>query len=274
MKFNKILNLCLGLLILSTVGSTSYSQIVAWDHHFIVDSQISNVMVEATIMGQTDQDNSAVVGWIDVDLPAGNGPISMIHVNDLAIDLAEQIELNYRWVFLTGQVSSTDLGIDMAQAGSIGLVNEIGQFTQVENIFTGRGSMAYDMPFASGQVALAEMDPITSDFAGVITQQDTVLKLEMSIDLEFPLILDGSDIGTARITGTIIAYADIYWTRADFNSDNSIDISDLEIFLSHWLTSGQDIIADIAPLEPDGVVNLLDMQVFANSWLSGYDVSQ
>jgi len=62
---------------------------------------------------------------------------------------------------------------------------------------------------------------------------------------------------------TVLPFIDI-----DFDGSNTVDLTDLLYYMvDNWLETGENMIADIAPLGGDGIINLLDFSEFARHWL-------
>ena len=72
-----------------------------------------------------------------------------------------------------------------------------------------------------------------------------------------PIIQTDKGVGPVRIGESFLG---------DFNSDDTVDIADMDYFADHWLSN--DYAADIAPVRHDYKVNMLDFAEFtSNYWL-------
>ena len=207
-------------------------------HHyrFTVDPLRSQVTVRATVLAQSDSDSSRVTGWFDVTLTPGRQPFSTIHITDLDLELTDEINLSYHWFLLgDGWVRGTDIGVQMSLPGAQAAVQGDGAFVQAINMLSGRGAFAYDMPtVGAGQVDLADMGEVAGDIAGVVSQDGTTITLQSGIDIEYPLIIEDLQVGTAWIQGTVVATAQVYWSVADLYSDGIINFLDFAKFNTIW----------------------------------------
>jgi hypothetical protein len=52
----------------------------------------------------------------------------------------------------------------------------------------------------------------------------------------------------------------------DFDGSGRIDLLDLSYLIDHWHETGDNLVADIAPLGGDGVVDILDLEEFMKYW--------
>ena len=64
----------------------------------------------------------------------------------------------------------------------------------------------------------------------------------------------------------------IGWNEADLNSDNIVNLNDLAILSSYWLTSGgcnlDNLCCDGADIFGSDTVNIIDLSLLANEWLA------
>ncbi|MBN2270540.1 MAG: hypothetical protein JXN61_08000 [Sedimentisphaerales bacterium] len=292
MSVGRIQSCCLAALILSlTVGSAAFAAETAFidtddptgapgilrlppghTYRFNVDPAQSQIVVTAEVMGRDDSDVSPVAGWLDVTLAPGQAPFSTIHVTDLDLQLAEQIDLSYG---LLGSATGTGIGVDMNEPGSAAAVETDDSFIQMNNYLAARGLFEYSfILIGSGSVDLATMDPVASDLAGLVWQDWTTITVQMNIDIEYPLEVDGSAVGTAWIQGTIIATAEVFWAVADLYSDGLVNFRDFAVFAAAWDTSlGQpNYNADCDLFDPPGgVINAMDLAVVADHWLAAVE---
>jgi len=243
-------------------------------HHyrFIVDPLQSQVMVTATVLAQTDTDSSGVTGRLDVTLTPGREPFATIHITDLDLELTGEISLSYHWLFLgDGWVTGTDIGVQMSLPGDQAAVQPDGAFLQAINMLSGRGAFVYDMPtVGAGQVDLADMGVVASDIEGMVSQNGTTITLQSEINIEYPLIIDELQVGTAWIQGTIVATAQVYWSIADLYSDGIVNFRDFAILAAAWASRTGDALYDpICEIHdpPDGVIDARDLAAFAANWL-------
>jgi hypothetical protein len=237
-------------------------------YRFNVDSARSQIVVTAEVMGREDNDVSPVAGWLDITLAPGQSPFSTIHTTDLDLQLTEQIDLSYG---LLGWAKGTGIGVNMNQPGPTAAIQIDDSFIQTSNYLAARGLFEYSFILVgSGSVDLATMDPVASDLTGFIWQDWTTITLQMDIDIEYPLEVDGSAVGTAWIQGTIVATAEVFWAAADLYSDGLVNFRDFAVFAAAWDTSPGDPAynpeCDLdQPL--DGFIDAADLAVFADYWL-------
>jgi len=82
--------------------------------------------------------------------------------------------------------------------------------------------------------------------------------------------LDGSGVSIEGIVPFEMAEATletgVVFLPGDFEPDGDVDSNDLAVLAAEWLQSGEDLLADIYPVEGDNVVNFLDFATFAEGW--------
>jgi hypothetical protein len=144
-------------------------------------------------------------------------------------------------------------------------------FIQPQNLLNVRGTFAYNMPIVGeGEEDLSTMDPLESDLAGFVWQDWTTIRFQLDIDIEYPIVVDETDLGTARIYGTVVASAELLWAVADIYSDGIINFLDFAVLGSVWGSTAGDGIYnpdfDISD-SVDGVINAVDLKVLAYYWL-------
>ena len=59
--------------------------------------------------------------------------------------------------------------------------------------------------------------------------------------------------------------------RADITKDGYVDFFDYALFAEQWLMSGNNLSADIMPIESDEIVNIFDLMLITNHWLAGVE---
>jgi hypothetical protein len=59
----------------------------------------------------------------------------------------------------------------------------------------------------------------------------------------------------------------VNYAPADFEPDGDVDTDDLKVIAEQWLLTGEDLTADIYPVNKDGIVNFKDFAEFAKYWL-------
>ena len=82
--------------------------------------------------------------------------------------------------------------------------------------------------------------------------------------------LDGGGVSIEGIVPFEMAEATletgVVFLPGDFEPDGDVDSNDLAVLAAEWLQSGEDLLADIYPVEGDNVVNFLDFATFAEGW--------
>jgi len=241
-------------------------------YRFNVDPAQSQIVVTATVLGQDDSDFSSVTGWLDVTLAPGQSPFLTIHITDMDLELTEQIDLSYG---LLGSATGTGMGVDMNEPGPAAAVQADDSFLQPDNSLAARGIFEYNfIVVGAGSVDLSTMDPVLSGLTGLIRQDWTTITLQMNIDIEYPLEVDGTVLGTAWIQGTLIATADVFWAVADLYSDGLVNFRDFAAFAAAWPTTlgDPDYNPDCNIFDPaGGIINAIDFQLFADYWLAAVD---
>jgi DMSO/TMAO reductase YedYZ molybdopterin-dependent catalytic subunit len=59
--------------------------------------------------------------------------------------------------------------------------------------------------------------------------------------------------------------------RADINKDGYVDFYDYSLLANQWLTIGDELTADIMPIESDAIVDIFDLTLIADNWLAGIE---
>jgi len=241
-------------------------------YRFNVDPAQSQIVVSAEVLGRTESDLSPVTGWLDITLNPGQSPFSTVHITDMDLELTDQIDLNYG---LFGSATGTGIGVDMNEPGPAAVVQADDSFLQPDNSLAARGIFEYDfIVVGAGSVDLSTMDPVLSDLTGLVWQDWTTITLQMDIDIEYPLEVEGSALGTAWIQGTIIATADVFWAVADLYSDGLVNFKDFAVFALAWPSTLGDpnYNPDCDIFDPaGGVINAMDLAVFADYWLAAVE---
>jgi hypothetical protein len=245
-------------------------------YRFTVDQSRSQITVTARVLGQDDSDQSPVTGRLNATLEPGQGPFSTIHITDMDLELTEQIDLSYRWFLLgDGWVTGTGIGVDMNEPGPQTSVEADDSFVQQANLLGGRGTFAYKMPpVGEGEADLSDMGDVPSDLAGLVRQDQTTITLQLDIDIEYPLEIEGTQIGTAWVQGSIVATAEVFWRVADLYGDGFVNFLDFAVFAWAWSSEVGEGNYDpgCEMFEPaDGVIDARDLAVFAGSWLAGIE---
>jgi len=238
-------------------------------YRFNVDPAQSQIVVTATVLGREDSDFSPVTGWLDITLTPGQAPFSTIHITDMDLELTEQIDLSYG---LLGWAAGIGIGVDMNEPGPATSLEADDSFLQPDNSLAARGIFEYNFIIVDpGSVDLSTIDPVLSDLTGLIRQSWTTITLQMDIDIEYPLEVEGSELGTAWIQGTVIATADVFWAVADLHSDGLVNFKDFAVFAAAWPSTLGD--PNYNPncdiFDPaGGIINAMDLAVFADHWLA------
>lgn len=237
-------------------------------YRFNVDSVQSQIVVTAAVLGWDDSDLSPVTGWLDITLTPGQAPFSTVHITDMDLELTDQIDLNYGFL---GWATGTGIGVDMNEPGPAAAVQTDDSFLQPDNYLAARGILEYNFILVgAGSVDLSTMDPVLSDVTGLIWQDWTTITLQMDIDIEYPLEVDGTALGTAWIQGTVLATAEVFWAVADLYSDGLVNFRDFAVFAAAWpSTFGEpNYNPDCDIFDPaGGIINAMDLAVFADYWL-------
>ncbi|MBN2137370.1 MAG: hypothetical protein JW720_06165 [Sedimentisphaerales bacterium] len=247
--------------------------IPGYPYTFIVDPARSNIEVSATVMGQTDSDQSPATGWIKAKLNPGQSPFETTRIEDLSIDLTEQIDLSFWfYVIVHGTATGTDIGVDMNAPGPVAFIEDDDSFYQPDNLLSARGIFAYDMPVIGvGEEDLSTADPFPSDLVGLVWQDWPEITMQIDFEIEYPLE-DGDEVlGTAWIRGTVVATTNVYWALADLYADGLINFQDFAVFASAWPAIAGDPEYDplcdmINPAE--GRINAADLRIIAAYWLA------
>lgn len=238
-------------------------------YRFDADPAQSQIVVTANILNNSKSDTSSVTGWLDVTLKPGQSPFVTVNVTDLDLELTDRIDLNYG---LLGWAKGTDIGVDMNEPGPPAIVNTENSFLQTGNYLTGRGLFEYSFFLVgAGTIDLSTMEPVFSDMTGFVSQDGTTITLQMDIDIEYPLEVEGTPLGTAWIQGTVVARAEVFWSPADLFSDGLVNFLDFAVFAAGWpYTLGDPQYNPNCDLHnpPDGLINAKDLAVFAESWLA------
>ena len=241
-------------------------------YRFNVDPALSEIVVTATVLGQEDSDLSPVTGWLDITLTPGQSPFSTIRIIDMDLELTDQIDLSYG---LFGWATGLGIGVDMSEPGPAAAVITDDSFLQTNNYLAARGSFEYNFIIVgAGSVDLSTIDPALSDITGLIRQDWTAITLQMDIDVEYPLEVEGSELGTAWIQGTVVATADVFWAVADLHSDGLVNFRDFAIFAAAWQSMPGDPEYNLEcelDQPPNGFINAADLAVFADRWLGGIE---
>lgn len=84
-------------------------------------------------------------------------------------------------------------------------------------------------------------------------------------------LIDGNCDGTLQTDMGAYEFAPVEFGSLDGDCD--VDIADLTLFIEQWLSEGESLSADIAPLFGDSRVNLEDFSIMAKYWLNDYEGS-
>jgi hypothetical protein len=84
------------------------------------------------------------------------------------------------------------------------------------------------------------------------------------------IVVYNKQLSEAQIQ-TVMLYLDekydLFYLPGDFEPDADVDLDDLTVLANQWLSSGDDLAADIHPSEGDGTVNFADFAEFARYWM-------
>lgn len=241
-------------------------------YRFNVDPAQSQIVVTAEVLSREESDLSSVTGWLDITFNPGQAPFSTIHIADMDLELTDQIDFSYG---LLGWARGTGMGVDMNEPGPVAAVELDDSFLQTANSLAARGIFEYSFIIVgAGSVDLSTMDPVLSDVTGLVRQDWTTITVQMDIDIEYPLEVDGTELGTAWIQGTIVATANVFWLVADLFSDGLVNFKDFAVFAAAWSTmfGEPNYNPDCDILDPSaGFINAMDLALFADYWLAAVE---
>jgi len=241
-------------------------------YRFNVDPAQSQIVVTAEVLGREESDVSSVTGWLDITLNPGQAPFSTIRIADMDLELTDQIDLSYG---LLGWARGTGIGVDMSEAGPAAAIELDDSFLQTANSLAARGIFEYSfIVVGDGSVDLSTMGSVLTDLTGLVRQDLTTITVQTDVDIEYPLEVDGTPLGTARIQGTIIATADVYWLIADLFSDGLVNFRDFAVFADAWSTmlGEPNYNPDCDIVDPGaGFIDASDLALFADYWLAAVE---
>ena len=183
---------------------------------FEVSKSRSKVDFSATLtavgLSQTRSDSSGLEGNLQVSLSPTESPFENIHIEGGSLVLTDDIELNYRFLFVvTASVSADggDLVLNMTKPGPEATVSESGQFSQIDNEFqiigTADISASLDLGVPDGPQSF---DTVLEDIDldGRITESGNVLTLNVPVTFQGSFDVSGNIIDL-DIEGIIVATA-------------------------------------------------------------------
>jgi hypothetical protein len=183
---------------------------------FEVSKSRSSVDFAATLtalgISQTRSDSSGLEGNLQVTLSPTESPFEKIHIEGGTLVLTDDVELNYRFLFVvTANVSADggDLILNMTKPGPETTVSESGDFNQVDNEFqivgTADISASLDLGVPDGPQSFdAILEDI--DLTGRITESGQVLTLNVPVTFQGTFDVSGNIIDL-DIEGVIVATA-------------------------------------------------------------------
>lgn len=183
---------------------------------FEVSKSRSKVDFSATLtalgISQTQSDSSGLEGNLQVSLSPTESPFENIHIKEGSLVLTDDVELNYRFLFVvTASVSADggDLILNMTKPGPETTVSESGEFSQVDNEFqiigTADISASLDLGVPDGPQSFdAVLEDI--DLTGRITESGQVLTLNVPVTFQGSFDVSGNIIDL-DIEGVIVATA-------------------------------------------------------------------
>ena len=183
---------------------------------FEVSKSRSKVDFSATLtalgIGQTRSDSSGLEGNLQVALSPTESPFENIHIEGASLVLTDDVELNYRFLFVvTASVSADggDLILNMTKPGPEATVSESGEFSQVGNEFqivgTADINASLDLGVPDGPQSF---DTVLEDIdlTGRITESGQVLTLNVPVTFQGSFDISGNIIDL-DIEGVIVATA-------------------------------------------------------------------
>lgn len=183
---------------------------------FEVSKSRSKVDFSATLtalgISQTRSDSSGLEGNLQVALSPTESPFENIQIEDASLVLTDDVELNYRFLFVvTASVSADggDLILNMTKPGPEATVSGSGDFSQVDNEFqivgTADISASLDLGVPDGPQSF---DTVLEDIDlnGRITESGQVLTLNVPVTFQGSFDISGNIIDL-DIEGVIVATA-------------------------------------------------------------------
>ena len=183
---------------------------------FEVSKSRSKVDFSATLtavgLSQTRSDSSGLEGNLQVALSPTESPFENIHIEGGSLVLTDDVELNYRFLFVvTASVTADggDLVLNMTKPGPEATVSESGEFSQVDNEFqiigTADINASLDLGVPDGPQSF---DTVLEDIdlEGRITESGNVLTLNVPVTFEGSFDISGNIIDL-EIEGVIVATA-------------------------------------------------------------------
>jgi len=183
---------------------------------FEVSKSRSKVDFSATLtalgISQTRSDSSGLEGNLQVSLSPTESPFENIHIEGGSLVLTDDVELNYRFLFVvTASVTADggDLILNMTKPGPETTVSESGEFSQVDNEFqivgTADINASLDLGVPDGPQSF---DTVLEDIdlTGSITESGQVLTLNVPVTFQGSFDISGNIIDL-DIEGTIVATA-------------------------------------------------------------------
>ena len=251
-------------------GEDSFTYLVrevAGPTQFIIDPANSAVNISATLStsfgSDTDSDNSALTGTVDVDLDSITAPFSTIQLTDVNATLADAITLNFSFalglagVQITGQPGA--LSVDMVQPGAPASVNVTGNYSQINNELSVAGTVNVTASgLASGQVPEGDqainVDMIFTDFNGTITQNGSELVLTTPVNFTGDFDVSGNTVtltlvGNLRATRQVQQLVDSNVATVMLNVRPTPDAPELLVDRYFWASNTEVLIPAVSPVE-------------------------
>lgn len=246
-----------------------------WDYDLMINQAQStltfDIVLDTPFGTGNDSDSSAVSGTMGVNLAPPPGGFNQIQITDANLHLVENmhfdIELNFFTDF-TGDIQNAHLLMDATHGGpGPAVAVTSGNFNQIGNFLTATGVVSYNLTGlipASDTIDLSTLDPEDADFTGTVTATSSLITLTVPIDLSFDLMQDTTDMGDARIHGSIMATG-IPLKVGDSDGDHDVDLNDLGNLASNYGRSSSALWG-MGDFDSDGDVDLNDLGGLATNY--------
>lgn len=258
------------------IGAAQPALASGWDYDLTVNSAVSNLTFDISLdtpLGDgSDSASSAVAGTIGANLAPPPGGFNQIRITDAQLNLIQNmhfdIELNFFLDFV-GDIQNASLLMDATHGGpGPGVPVTSGSFSQIGNFLTASGVVSYNAGIlGSDTIDLATLDPEDADFNGTVSATASLITLTVPIDLSFDLMQDTTDLGDARIHGSIVATG-VPLRIGDSDGDRDVDLNDLGNLASNY---GRQTGAlwQQGDFDSDGDVDLNDLGGLATTYGAG-----
>lgn len=247
---------------------------------FTIDPSRSTIDLDITLSvdeigDRTDSDSSPLSGFVLQALAPIAAPGSTT-LYDFEATLNEQLQFVWDYGFLGSASAQLDMGsfFDADPAALNGPVPVTAGAATIPMVpVAGAGTLDVSYGFlliGSGAevIDLSTLDPSVADIDQTIETSAGVITISGSapIDTTQPLEVDGSQIGTVTITGTLtlVATAPEPGCAADYNASGDTDFGDVNAFVAAF--SSGDPIAD---LTGNGSVGFDDINAFVQGFAQG-----